>query len=196
MSETPRKRIKIEYDSPVILTLALASLAVLLINSVTGGFLNALLCSVYRTSLRDPLLYARLIFHVIGHVDFAHFFGNMSLLLIIGPVVERRYGSSSVLLAVIFTAVTEGAIHCLVSADTALLGISGVVFMLIFLAAAGDIGDGKLSLTFVLVAIIDFGEALYTGIFAADSISQLCHIVGGVCGIAVAWAISKRKKKK
>lgn len=194
MNNSPKRRLTIEYDSPVILTLALVSLAVLLLSAVFEN--TALFFSIYGTSLRDPLFYVRLISHVFGHASFSHFFGNVSLLLIIGPSVEKRYGSADVLLAILFTAVVEGFVHCLVSPNLALLGMSGIVFMLIFLAAAGDIGDGKLSLTFVLVALIYFGEAVYTGIFSNDNVSQLAHIVGGCCGIFVGWAMRRDRRSR
>lgn len=196
MTDKPKRRIKIEYDSPVILTVAILSFLILGLNAILSDIPNALIFSTYRSSFSDPLFYVRLFTHVLGHADFAHYFGNMSLLLIIGPVVEKRYGSIEMLVAVLFTALTEGAVHCLVSSDTALLGASGIVFMCIFLAAAQNIGDGKLSLTFVFVALIYFGEAVYTGIAANDSVSQLCHIVGGLCGIFVGYIMRRRHPRR
>ncbi len=196
MSEKPKRRIRIDYDSPVILTMAIASLIVLIVNGLMNGIPTALCFSVYRSSFSDPLTYVRLFCHVLGHADFSHFFGNVSLLLIVGPVVERRYGSLDLLFAILFTAAVEGGIHCLVSPNTALLGMSGVVFMLIFLASIKDIGDGKISLTFILVALIWFGEAIYTGIIVQDSISQLCHIVGGCCGILSGWYFGKHRRRR
>lgn len=194
--DRPNRKFRIEYDSPVILTMAILSLLILGLNALLAGVPNAFLFSTYRSSFSDPLFYMRLFTHILGHADFAHYFGNMSLLLIIGPVVERRYGSVEMLVAVLFTALTEGAIHCLVSPDTALLGASGIVFMCIFLAAVENIGDGKLSLTFVFVALIYFGEAIYTGIVVSDTVSQLCHIVGGLCGIFVGYLMRRRRPRR
>ena len=195
MTDKPR-RFRIEYDSPVILSVAILSFLVLGLNALLSGIPNAVIFSTYRTSFSDPLFYVRLFTHILGHADFAHYFGNMSLLLIIGPVVEKRYGSLDMLIAVLFTAFAEGMIHCLVSPNSALLGASGIVFMCIFLAAAQNIGDGRLSLTFVFVALIYFGEAIYTGILVSDSVSQLCHIVGGLCGIFVAYVMRRRHPRR
>lgn len=192
MEDKPRRRIKIEYDSPVILTMAILSFVALCLNMLTKGASNSAVFSVYRAPLSSPMTYVRLICHVLGHADFAHFFGNMSLLLIIGPTVERRYGSLDLLISIIFTAVISGAVHCLVSADTALLGASGIVFMCIFLSTVENIGDGKLSLTFVFVALFYFGQAVYEGLFSVDNISQLGHIVGGLCGIACGYIMRRR----
>ncbi len=196
MDNEKRRRIKIEYDSPVILTMALLSLAALFINTLTGGRANAAVFSVYRAPLTSPMFYVRLVCHVLGHANFAHFFGNMSFLLIIGPTVEKRYGSLDLLISILFTAVVSGAVHCLVSADTALLGASGIVFMCIFLSTVENIGDGKLSLTFVFVALIYFGQAIYEGFFVKDSVSQLAHIIGGVCGIACGYLMRRRQHRR
>ena len=68
--------------------------------------------------------------------------------------------------------------------------------MCIFLAAVENIGDGKLSLTFVFVALIYFGEAIYTGIVVSDTVSQLCHIVGGLCGIFVGYLMRRRRPRR
>lgn len=196
MQEKQKPRIRVDYDSPVILTMAIASFIVLILNGIMKGIPTQLCFSVYRSSFADPLTYVRLFCHVLGHADFSHFFGNVSLLLIVGPVVERRYGSWDLFLAVLFTAAVEGGIHCLVSPSTALLGMSGVVFMLIFLASIDEIGDGRLSLTFILVALFYFGEAIYTGIIVQDSVSQLCHIVGGCCGIVSGWYFGRHRRRR
>lgn len=195
MERKSKHHVKVEYDSPVILTIAILSFAALILNMLTGGKSNTFAFSVYRGSLASPMFYVRLICHVLGHADFAHFFGNMSLLLIIGPTVERRYGSLDLLVSIIFTAVVSGVVHCLVSPGTALLGASGIVFMCIFLSTVENIGDGKLSLTFVFVALFYFGQAIYEGIFRADNVSQLGHIVGGLCGIACGYIMRKRLRK-
>lgn len=195
MGEEKKRRIKVEYDSPVILTMAILSFAALIINELTNGAANAAVFSISRESFGSPMFFVRIVCHVLGHANFAHFFGNMSLLLIIGPQVERRYGSADILVSIIFTAVVSGGAHCLFSADKALLGASGIVFMCIFLSTVENIGDGKLSLTFVFVAAIYFGQAIYEGIFSSDNVSQLAHIIGGLCGIACGYIMRRRPRR-
>ena len=192
MEEKKKRRLEIEYDSPVILTMAIVSFVILIINMFTDGAANRAVFSISRSSFGSPMFFVRLLCHVLGHADFAHFFGNISLLLIIGPQVERKYGSLDLLISIIFTAIVSGAVHCLVSPDRALLGASGIVFMCIFLSTVENIGDGKLSLTFVFVAAIYFGQAIYEGVFSHDNISQLGHIIGGLCGIACGYVMRHR----
>ena len=48
-----RKLIKLQYNSPVVLTFALLSLAVLWLDGLTGGKSTHALFSVYRSSFAD-----------------------------------------------------------------------------------------------------------------------------------------------
>lgn len=49
------KKMKLSFNSPVILSFAFASFMILLFDQVFGGTLTRTLFSVYRSSLWDPL---------------------------------------------------------------------------------------------------------------------------------------------
>lgn len=189
-----RPVLKIQYDSPVILSFALLCLAALIANIYTDGWANAHLFSVYRSSLKDPLTYLRFFTHVLGHADFSHFVGNICLLLVLGPVVESRYGSVNVLVSILITAAVSGIVHFVFFPAYSLLGASGIVFMLIFLSSISGIRGGNIPVSLILVAVLYLGQEIY-GLFAkADSISQLTHIIGGVCGIICGAAMAGKKR--
>ena len=65
-----RGSIRLQYNSPVVLTFALLSLAALALDRVTGGWTTRNLFSVYRCSLKDTLAYPRFVLHVLGHTGF------------------------------------------------------------------------------------------------------------------------------
>ena len=171
------------FNAPVVLSFALLSLAALILGALTGGRTTTLLFSVYRSSLRDPLAYVRLFGHVLGHSSFSHYFSNMSLLLLLGPLAEEKYGSKNLLASMLLTAVVSGGLHCLLSPSTALLGASGIVFMLILLSGFTNDREGTIPVTLVLVALMYFGQEVWNAVVQKDNISQLTHIVGGLCGI-------------
>lgn len=183
---------KIQYNSPVILTFALLSALSLLLGQLSGGYTTEKLFSVYRSSFLDPFSFLRLLGHVLGHSNFSHFAGNILMILILGPMVEERYGSKHTLFLIGITAVVTGLIHCLFSPGTALMGASGVVFMLIFLASLSGMQKNRIPLTLILVVLIYFGQELYRGLFVPDNISQLTHIVGGCCGILCGLYFSRK----
>ena len=187
-------RNRIRYNSPVVLTFALISLLVLILDFLTGGRTTGLLFCTYRTSPLDVLGYVRMFGHVLGHANLQHYIGNMTLMLILGPMLEEKYGSKNMLLAIAITAVISALVHGLFS-EGALLGASGIVFMMIMLSSLTGMKAGTIPLTMILVAVVYIGGEIIDGIVNQDSVSQLTHIVGGICGTAIGFTIGKKKKK-
>ena len=188
-----RPTVKISYNAPVALTFALLSLLALVINYFTNGWVNFNLCSVYRCSLADPLAWFRFFGHVLGHSGYAHYIGNMVLILVLGPNLEDRFGSWTVLFAILVTALVSGLVHFIFFPGAALLGASGIVFMMILLSSFGGVRNGTIPTTLIFVAVIYLGGELWDAIFVDDNISQLTHIIGGLCGTVLGFALSGKK---
>ena len=186
---------KLQYNSPVILTYVLLCCGVLVLDTLTAGKSTSLCFCVYRSSLSDPFTYIRLFGHVLGHSGWQHFINNVLYLLIVGPSVEEKYGSKNLLIAMLVTAFISGAAHMVLSANAALLGASGIVFMLIFLASLSGMRKGGIPLTLILVAIFYLGQEIYAAIFVSDSVSQITHIIGGICGTVLGFAMYHGKKR-
>ena len=186
---------KIQYNSPVILTFALISLVALGLNYLTHGATNKLLFSVYRSSPLNPLTYLRMFTHVLGHANFSHYVGNFMLILMVGPMLEEKYGSSKMIFMILFTALITGLINIAFFGNVALLGASGIAFMFILLSSFVNIEKGRIPLTFILIAILYIGNEIITGVFTSDNLSQLAHIIGGVCGCIFGWGIDPERKK-
>ncbi len=177
---------KLKYNSPVTLTFALLCAVTLALNALTGGASNALLFIVRRGPLTSPLTYLRLFTHVLGHVSLDHYVSNMMLFLLLGPMLEEKYGSRDLALVIAITAFVTGAVHCLIS-PAGLLGASGVVFAFIILASMTSFQAGEIPLTLVLVVVLYLGREVASGLFAQDNVSQLAHIVGGLSGAACGY---------
>ncbi len=190
-----RPTLKISYNAPVSLTFALLALAALILGNVTGGWTTANLFSVYRCSLADPLAWFRFFGHVLGHSGYAHYISNMVLILVLGPNLEDRFGSWNILWAIVFTALVSGAVQFIFFPNTALLGASGIVFMMILLSSFGGVRNGVIPTTLILVAIFYLGGELWDAIFVDDNVSQLTHIIGGLCGTFLGFALSGRRRR-
>lgn len=186
---------KIQYNSPVILTFALISLIALVLNYITHGMTNKLLFSVYRSSPLNPLTYLRMFTHVLGHANLSHYVSNFMLILMVGPMLEEKYGSSKMIFMILFTALITGIINITFFGNVALLGASGIAFMFILLSSFVNIERGRIPLTFILIAILYIGNEIITGVFTSDNISQLAHIIGGICGCIFGWGIDPERKK-
>ncbi len=187
---------KIYYNSPVILTVVILSLFTLLLDALTNGWSNQMLFSVYRFSLLDPLGYFRLFGHIIGHSGYEHLLGNMLFLLVIGPPMEEKYGSKTLLMSILCTALLSGILQCILFPSVALLGASGIVFMLIMLSSFSGIKSGQLPLTLILVAVLYLGQEIYDAIFLHDNVSQFMHVVGGLAGTFFGFSFTRKGKRK
>ena len=176
------KKIRLSFNSPVILGFTLACFIVLILDKVTGSASTLALFSVYRSSLASPLTYIRFFGHVLGHASWDHFFGNIMMLLVVGPLLEEKYGSANILFVILATALVTGVINFIFFPHVQLLGASGVVFAFILLASLTSIEEEKIPLTFILVALIYIGQQVYDGLFIRDNVSNLTHILGGIVG--------------
>ena len=182
---------KIHYNSPVILTFFFRSLAALALGELTQGWTTRHLFSVYRSPV-SPLFFVRLFGHVLGHSGYAHFAGNMVLFLVVGPPMEERYGSGPLLGGILLTALVSGALQCLLFPGTALLGASGILFMLILLSSLSGMRAGAVPLTLILVALIYLGQEVYSALLVRDNIAHFMHLVGGLCGAGLGLGFRKR----
>lgn len=191
-----RPTLKLSYNAPVALTFALLSLIALILNWLTNGWTTVNLFSVYRSSLSDPLTWFRFFGHVLGHGSYAHFIGNIVLILVLGPNLEDRFGSWNVLWAILVTALISGVVQFVFFPGTMLLGASGIVFMMILLSSFGGVRNGVIPITLILVAVCYLGGELWDAIFVDDNVSQLTHIIGGLCGTVIGFVLSGKKKKK
>lgn len=187
-----RHTISFQYNAPVTLSIFFLSLLALVLGRVTDGWTTAYLFSVYRSSLVDPLFYVRLFCHVLGHANWSHFLNNMLLLLVVGPPLEEKYGSRTLLGGILMTAAISGVLQCLFFPGSALLGASGIVFMLIMLSSLAGMRSGTIPLTLILVAVLYLGQQVYGMLFVQDQVANFMHIVGGVCGTAFGFAVRRR----
>ena len=195
MSNTNRK-FRVSFNSPVVLTFSIICLVALLLDFLTKGWANKTLFSVYRSSFLNPCTYFRLIGHVFGHADWEHFLGNITLILVVGPLLEEKYGSWNIGAIMFSTALVTGLVHILLFPNTMLLGASGIVFAFILLSSITSIKDGSIPITFILVAMIYIGEQIFQGLFVKSNISNLTHIVGGVLGATFGYVMNKNRIKR
>ena len=141
-----------QYNSILILTYFFVSVAVLILKYITAGKSNDILFSSYRSSPFNPLTYVRLFTHVLGHSDWKHLSNNFLYILLIGPMIEEKYGTINLLIMMLITAGVIGIINSIVGRKR-ILGASGIVFMLIMMSSFVSIQETKIPLTLILIFI-------------------------------------------
>ncbi len=170
---------KIKFNAPVILGFSLICVIVYFVAVLTGGEIMRMF-TLGRVNTADPLSLMTLVTHAIGHVSIDHLLGNLTFILLLGPIVEEKYGGPRLLLMMIITALVTGVLNMLFF-HTGLLGASGIVFMLILLVSFANSKSGEIPVTFILIALLFIGKELLHS-FRDDQISQFAHIIGGLCG--------------
>ncbi len=172
---------RIRYNAPATLSFSLLSVIVLIIDLISPGDFQIAYFSVGPGfNLASLLDWFRLFSHVLGHADVEHLLGNLALILLLGPILEEKHGSRSMLLMIFITALTTGLANIILS-DNILLGASGIVFMMILLASFTNVKKSEIPLSFILVVLIYLLREVIAA-FEADSISQIAHIIGGAVG--------------
>ena len=182
----------LDLNAPFILGMTGLSLVALVIDMIPSVEL-ARTFAAYRTSASDPMQYLRLFTHVVIHADLSHYVANFMMILAIGPLVEEKYSSGRLCLMTILTALITGLVIVLFFPATAVVGASGIVFMLILLASFTNIRQGTLPITVPLVAVLYIGNEIILGLFTTSNISRISHIVGGLCGACFGIIFSSRK---
>jgi membrane associated rhomboid family serine protease len=182
---------KITYNSPVVLTYALICCAVMLLSQTLMEGLNFNYFTLpTRNGFGSVGDWFRMISHIAGHVNWPHLVGNFSIILLIGPLLEEKYGPGKLIAAILITGLITGVLNSLLFSE-GLLGASGIAFMMIVLGSMMNIRNGQIPMTFILVSLLYLGSEIYTAITVKDQISQFAHLIGGGCGLVFGFATRK-----
>ena len=87
------KKFKISYNAPITLTFVIVCFIATILGVITRAAVTRVLFMTYRDSFANPMTYLRLFTHVFGHSGWSHFIGNASYLLLLGPMLEEKYGA-------------------------------------------------------------------------------------------------------
>ena len=191
---TTKKKLKITFNAPVVLSLAAISFVATLLNYVTGGASGRVLFMTYHSPLSSPMTWVRAFTHIFGHADWTHLIGNMSYLLLLGPMLEEKYSSQTLAGVIAVTAVVTSVVNYIFFPGIALCGASGVVFAFILLSSFTEFREGEIPVTFILVAVFFLGQQIYDGITVRDNISNMAHIVGGIIGGLLGYGLNKKSR--
>lgn len=181
---------KLSLNSPVVLLFAIVSCIELFLAFVTGGATERFFVSPSGLTYTSITSWAGAVLHVVGHANFDHLLGNMMFILILGPILEEKYGSGLLLSMIIVTAIATALINAAIG-DGGIIGASGIVFMMIVLASFANARSGTLPVTFVLVVFLYIGKELFA-IFTPGNVSHLAHILGGCAGGAFGAVFVKK----
>ncbi len=173
---------RISYNAPFTLTFAFICVGVFILDQITGGRLIFHLFSVQPSmSWANPVSFIRLITHVFGHISAEHLVFNLAIILLLGPMLEQKYGLSTLIILSVVVAAATGAFTALLL-PYGLLGASGIAFLLIILGSYTRARSGAVPLTFIVVAVLFLGNEIWQSFTRDDNIAHFAHIIGGLVG--------------
>lgn len=183
--------IKLNYNAPVTLTYFFVCLIALLLGWITAGASNRVLFQVHGFNFADPLSYLRLFTHIFGHSGYPHFIGNMTYLLLLGPLLEEKYGTKTMLITIALTAVITGLLACLM--NVSMLGASGVVFAFIVLSSFTAFDEKHIPLTTILVILLFVGQQVEQMVTSNGNVAYFSHFAGGAVGGVIGCLLNRKK---
>ena len=176
---------RISFNAPVTLVFSTVSLLFMLIVVLVPDTLDWFdLAGPVRVQWEYFLGYLSYPF---AHVSWIHYFGNFSIILLIGPILEEKYSSKFIFWGYFLTSLAIGFFHTILFPE-GIVGASGLVFFSIVLVSMTNFHKGQIPMTLILVALLYLGKEV-AGLFYEDQISQFGHLFGGLCGaLAGYWA--------
>jgi len=169
------------YNSKVILTFFFINLILLILDYILGHRISNFL-ALKKTSLLNPMTYIRFITNSFVSKDWSHFRNNFLYILLLGPMLEEKYGSITILKMMLITSIASSIVIYLFSKRGA-LGCSDITFMMIVLSSIVNMQSGKIPLTLILIILFYCtDEILKLLLHKNDGISHLGHLVGAICG--------------
>lgn len=195
-----KKKLRVSYNAPVTITFSLVCTLIFLADTfLAKGTLIPLLFTVPGNSKApspfdwlNGLSYIRLFTHVLGHADWNHLLANLSFILLLGPLMEEKYGSPMIALMMSVTALVTGVINaCFI--PSSLMGASGISFMLILLASISTISRNMIPLSFILLIAVFILRELISP--SASNVSTIAHIAGGLCGSLFGFLVSPKSSR-
>ena len=176
------------YNSVVILSYFIICLIILVLNIFLKGKVNNFL-ALRKGSLLNPMTYIRLVTTGLCHNNWSHFRNNFITILLIGPLLEEKYGSIPILQMLLITTIASSLVHLFIY-ETSAIGASDNVLMLIVLCSIVNVTEGKIPITLILIFLFYVADEIIKQFSKKkDNISHDSHIVGAICGFIFGYFI-------
>ena len=202
-----KKKFRFAFDCPFTLIFALVATAVFLLDTfaLKGKAVAAVFScpgakGVDPFRFTNPLHYARLFLHVAGSGLPYVFLSNLTVFLLLGPRMERKFGTPMLALMSGISALVSGVLNaCLGSATV--YGMEPLALLVIFLCIAEPLMKRSLDVPYVLAFAAYIGFILYASscrweVFLTALIFTATSLAGGICGGIPGFLVSPKTTKE
>ncbi|MCR4953009.1 MAG: rhomboid family intramembrane serine protease [Treponema sp.] len=193
-----KNKINFAYDSPVALSFAIITILLFVMNAlVIKGRIDVFFYAptnsggAFPFNLKDGASYLRLVLYQFGYFDLSFLFADLIIILLLGQILEERYGSVIMGLMMFFSTLFSGVLNACFGKEK-LCGAASIVIMMVFLNALTSISKKKVSVLSVATIVL----VICREIFARNGgfISVIVSVAGGLCGSLFAFLASPKAR--
>ncbi len=183
---------KIKYDSQVVLTFVLLCFGATFLGLYYGSEFMYTYFETYRADLWQPVTYLRFITYIFGHDSWDMLFENSLYLLLLGPMLEKRYGSQVMVVMIAVTAISTSLLNFIFFPGAVLYGSNGIVLAFIILTAISGLTEGYFPVSLALIAIVFFRQEILQNVIRVENMANVAPIIGCILGVGVAFAMVRK----
>ena len=186
------------FDSPVTISFSLLSVLLFVLNCLAiKGTLDVKILSSPTTSAGPiPFMatqissYLRLFLYAFGSQNFVGLLSNLLFLLMLGPVMEERYGSLVIGIMMAVSVLFSGVLNTCFC-ETSLQGCMPIIFMMIFLNSFMSFSKKKIPVSFLVIFVFYIAREV-SGKTFSEIVGLIICITGGLCGSLFAFLTSPK----
>lgn len=209
-----KKKLKVIFDSPVIIICAMITILLYMLdkwalhNVITASILTC--PGTSNGSQFDPLslvTYLRIFLHCFGATDWSSLLINTSFFLLLGPLLEDRYGSPMLILMMAASVLVSGVFASF--SPVPMTGSYCVVFTMILLLAVFFLSKKQIQVSWILIFLIYLIWTLINAFennrvpdennpfvaFFSSNIPTLIDLMSGVCGSLFGFLVAPKPSR-
>lgn len=188
------------FDSPVTISFSLLSVLLFVLNClpIKGTPDIKILSSPTTSAGPIPFMatqissYLRLFLYAFGSQNFVGLLSNLLFLLMLGPVMEERYGSLVIGIMMAVSVLFSGVLNTCFC-ETSLQGCMPIIFMMIFLNSFMSFSKKKIPVSFFVIFVFYIVREV-SGKTFSEIVGLIICITGGLCGSLFAFLTSPKAR--
>lgn len=194
-----KKKISFDLDAPVTVLFAIISILMFCLDSfifkgqMTQQFMSCPTAGGnFPFDLSKATSYLRLFCYPFTAASWNMLITNLLFVLLLGPVMEERYGSVIIGIMMIVSTLFAGVLNACFCKNT-MLGCTAIVFMLIFLNSFMSFSKKKIPVSFLLIFILFIVREVFVK-NPNGVVGLFIGIAGGLCGSLFAFLASPKAR--
>lgn len=203
-----KSSIRVTYDFPVTVTFALVAALVFLLDvfAFKGKLCNTVfIChgskqAAVPFNFKSAGDFAGLFLFVFGNLSWEMFFANIVMILLLGQILEERYGSVMLALMMFISTFVAGVLTACMS-TVPLCGAGTMVFMMSVLVSLTELTKKRIPVSCLLVFVFFLAFEIYRNVNGASgadvlqkTVGVIIEIIGGICGSIFGFLVSPKKR--